>query len=65
MTCENNCEICDVCGQEFDHEQDVFECEEELCPYTVGAIDPFAPLDFSREKDSLYVPEYIPEYNED
>jgi hypothetical protein len=55
--------ICDVCGKEFEDDCDIFECEEDLCPYNVGKLDPFAPLDFSQEKDSLYVPEYIPEYD--
>lgn len=62
--CDNNCEVCDVCGKEFDEGEELFECEEELCPFNFGSVDPFAPLDFSKDYNtSQYVPEYIPEYD--
>lgn len=62
--CETHCEVCDVCGKEFDDGEEVFECEEGLCPYNTGSLDPYAPLNFSNPKDSSeYVPEYIPEYD--
>jgi len=66
MSCEtldNN--ICDVCGKEFQEEKDIFECDEGLCPYNAGSIDPYAPLDFTRDcSKSLYLPDYMPDLDD-
>jgi len=55
-------EYCDRCGQEVDTEGG-FECEEGLCPFTLGSNNT-QELTFNEGTGkSEYVPEYIPEYD--
>jgi hypothetical protein len=55
-------DICDVCGKEFQEGEQVFDCEEGLCPFNTGSLDPYAPLNFDNIKEgSTYLPEYIPD----
>ena len=62
MSCNQQRETCDVCGKEYEESEDIFECDEGLCPFAVGSIDPYSPLNFSKDyNSSTYVPEYVPD----
>ena len=52
--------VCDTCGKEYQDEHEAVDCDEVSCPFAVPALDPYAPLDFSQDKQTVYVPEYHP-----
>jgi hypothetical protein len=35
------------------------DCEQTVCPYAVAQLDAYAPLDFSRDRPTVYLPEYV------
>lgn len=52
--------VCDTCGREFQDEHETVDCDEVSCPFATSALDPYAPLDFNQDKQTIYIPEYHP-----
>jgi len=52
-------DVCDVCDQVV---SDV--CEEADCP-NVSSLDYTTPLDFTKQVQTVYIPEYTLEYIKD
>ena len=52
-------QVCEVCGEEITPE---LLCEEAECPTGVE-LDHSKPLDFTKDVQTVHIPEYVPEYD--